>query len=129
MADPTLALHVAVIAALDAACSCDVWDGVPQDTVSYPYIVLDYQTSDNDDFLNSERMDWRYLFLSIWSRAEGQAEVIGIISEIEDTMNEQTLSLSTGQCVSLRVDRKRTSRHDDNLTYQGQVVLRIITTH
>ena len=68
MADPTVALHKALLASLKSACSCDVWDGVPQDINSYPYVVIDYMYSDNMDFLStSERMDERYVYLSILS--------------------------------------------------------------
>ena len=128
MADPSRALHKAVLAALDSACSCDVWDGIPQGT-SYPYVVMEYVMSDNEDFLSlNERMDLRYIFLTVWSRTHGQSEVLSIIEEIE-ALNEQPLTLDTGTMVSLRVDRKRTYREQDALTFQGQVVLRIITTH
>jgi len=127
VADPTVALHKAIIAALDSACSCSVWDGVPQDR-SYPYVLVDYFLSDNIDFLGDQRMDDRAVWLSIWSRSQGQAEVMGIIQEIE-TIHEQPLTLETGTCISLRVDRKRTFREPDGLTFRGQVMLRIFTLH
>jgi hypothetical protein len=126
MADPTLALHTALIAALDTACSCDVWDAVPQGA-AYPYVTIDFISSDNMDFTSS-RLDLRHVYLSVWSRSGGQAEIMGIIAEIE-TLNEQPLTLSTGTCVSLRVDSKRTYREPDALTFRGQVILRIYTTH
>lgn len=126
MADPTKALHKALIAALNTACTPAVYDKVP-DNAAYPYIVVDYTTSDNDDFLN-DRMDFRFVFLSIHSRVSGQAEIMDTFAEI-DTLNEQPLTLDTGNVVSLRVERKRTYREDDNLTFKGQVALRIITTH
>lgn len=130
MADPTLALHKALIAALDGVCSCDVWDAVPDVStglLTYPYVVVDYLHSNNSDFLAAKRMDERYVYLSIWSRVK-QAEVMSIIGEIE-TLNETPLTLTTGTMVSLRVDGKRTFRESDNLTFRGQVVLRILTTH
>jgi hypothetical protein len=126
MAEPTLALHKALLAALDSACSCPVWDAVP-DSAAYPYVVIDYGTNFNADFL-VERMDSRTVFISIWSRATGQAEVMGIMAEI-DALNEQPLTLETGAVASLRVIRKRTDRQADNLTTMGQIALRIITTH
>jgi hypothetical protein len=125
MADPTVALHTALIAALDGACSCDVWDTVPQNA-AYPYVVTDYQYSDNEDFV-AQRFDRRTCYLSIWSDIS-QAEVMGIIGEIE-TLHEQPLTLTTGTCVSLRVDSKRTFREPDALTFRGQVILRIYTSH
>ena len=127
MADPTLALHTALLAALQGVCSCDVWDGVPQDT-AYPYVVMEYTSSSNADFIGGQRVDERYVYLSVWSRVDGQAEVMDIMSEI-DTLNEQPLTLSTGHMSSLRVDRKRTFRETDALTFRGQVVLRVLTTH
>lgn len=129
MTDPTVALHKALLAALDTACSCDVWDGVPQgDGTDYPYVVLDYMLSDNFDFMSGERMDERYVYLSIWSRVHGQAEVMEIIQEIEE-INEDPLTLDNGTAVSVRVDRKRTFREPDGLTFRGQVMLRIYTLH
>ena len=125
MADPTLALHAALIAALDGVCSCDVWDAVPQNT-PYPYVVTDYQYSDNEDFV-AQRFDRRICYLSVWSDIS-QSEVMGIIAEIE-TLHEQPLTLTTGTCVSLRVDSKRTFREPDALTFRGQVILRIYTSH
>lgn len=126
MAEPTKALHKALLTALNSACSCSVYDGVPQDA-AFPYVVIDYMTSENNDFLVG-RMDVRFVYLMVWSRNLGQAEVMGIIEEIE-TLNEQPLTLDTGAVASLRVDSKRTAREADNLTFKGQVTLRVITTH
>lgn len=126
MAEPTRALHKALLTALNSACSCPVYDGVPQDA-AYPYVVIDYMTAENNDFLVG-RMDIRFVYLMVWSRNLGQAEVMSIIEEIE-TLNEQPLTLDTGGVASLRVDGKRTAREADNLTFKGQVTLRVITTH
>lgn len=126
MADPTKALHTALLAAIDALVTCDVWDGVPQKT-TYPYVVVDFTTVGNEDFTNS-RMDRRFVYLSIWSRVAGQAEVMEIMSQL-DALNNSTLSLSTGYVGSIRVERKRTNREPDNLTFMGHMTLRILTTH
>jgi len=126
VSEPTTALHTALLAAIDALVTCDVWDGVPQET-TYPYVVMDFTTSSNEDLLNT-RMDRRYVYLSIWSRSPGQAEVMGIMSQL-DALNNSSLSISTGDVVSIRVERKRTSREPDNLTFMGQVTLQILTTH
>jgi len=126
MADPTKALHKAILAALKTACSVSVYDGMPQGT-DYPYVTIDYVTSDNEDFTNA-RMDERYIYLHVWSRTHGQEEIMDIIEDI-DTLNDTKLTLDTGDVGSLRVMRKRTVRQDDNLTFRGQVVLRALTTH
>lgn len=126
MSDPSVALQTALIAAIEGVVDCDVWDAVPQNS-PYPYVTIDSSVAGNEDFL-AERMDRRFIYIGVWSRNYGQAEVSLIMSQI-DTLNEKPLSLSTGQVASLRVERKRTVREPDNLTYQGQVTLRIITTH
>lgn len=126
MAEPTKALHKALLAALQSACSCSVYDGVPQGA-AMPYVVMDDTQSANEDYINS-RLDRRFQYLSIWSDAHGQAEIMGIIEEI-DALSEQPLTLDTGSVISVRVERKRTHREDDNLTFMGHVTLRILTTH
>ena len=126
MAEPTKALHTALLARLQSILSVTVWDAVPQGT-NYPYVTLDSMVSANEDFLNS-RINTRFVYLGIWSRAYGQAEIMDIMSQL-DAINEQPLALSTGSVVSVRVDNTRTVRDSDNLTYQGQVTLRIITQH
>lgn len=126
MSEPTTALYTALLAAIDALVTCDVWDGIPQNT-TYPYVVMDFTTSSNEDLTNT-RLDRRYVYLSIWSRSPGQAEVMGIMSQL-DALNNSSLSLSTGAVCLLRVERKRTSREPDNLTFMGQVTLQILTTH
>lgn len=126
MSEPTTALYTALLAAIDALVTCDVWDGVPQNT-TYPYVVMDFTTSSNEDLTNT-RLDRRYVYLSIWSRSPGQAEVMDIMSQL-DALNNSSLSLSTGAVCLLRVERKRTSREPDNLTFMGQVTLQILTTH
>lgn len=124
--EPSVALHIALIQALDNAVSCNVWDAVPPGA-EYPYVTLDSIESLNQDFLSS-RLDQRLYYLNIWSQVQGQAEVMQIISEI-DTLHESKLALSEGKVISLRIERKRTMRDIDNLTFQGQVTIRIFLQH
>lgn len=126
MSDPTYALHVAVIAALDEAVSCNVWDAVPAGA-EYPYVTVDTIEASNEDFV-SVRMDRRFIYLNIWSTHPGQAEVLQIIAEI-DALNDRRLELDSGHVVMLKVSRKGTSREPDNLTYMGRVTLELITRH
>lgn len=126
MAEPTKALHKALLASLTSLCSCEVYDGVPQNA-AYPYVVIDSGQSGNEDFTNG-RMERRFIYLSVWSRSPGQAEVMGIIEEI-DGIHNTALALDTGDAGSIRVERKHTTREPDNLTFVGHVTLRIITTH
>lgn len=117
-------IHTALIAALDDALDCDVWDAVPPGA-DYPYVTVDRVESINADHLALQRMEERFIYLNIWSRVQGQAEVMGIIEQIE-ALHEQRLETTDGYVVSVRVHRKRTRREPDNLTFMGQVTLRVI---
>lgn len=127
MADPGLALHKALLAALDAALTVDVWDAVPQDS-AYPYVTLDTSIASNADYL-TVRKDERFVFLNVWSETRGQEEVLSIIGQIDAAMSGVALTLDTGRVVRVWVDRKSTQRDADNVTFMGQVTLRIITEH
>ena len=126
MANPGLALQKALLAKLETLVTCSVYDGVPQ-SASYPYVLIDDDQVINEDFLN-QRMDRRFMYLSIWSRAYGSAEVKTIIAQI-DAINETPMTLDTGEVVSVRVERTHTNREPDNLTFMGHVTLRIFTLH
>lgn len=126
MASPGKALHKALISAIDGLITCEVYDAVPQDA-AYPYVLIDSDSVSNEDFFNL-RMERRYIYLSIWSRAYGSAEVRGIIDQI-DAINETPITLDTGDCVSVRVERTHVNREPDNLTYMGSITLRVLTTH
>src|SRR5210317_158816 len=94
MSEPTLALRKSLLAELNTILSCDIYDAVPQDA-AYPYVTFDYQTIENTDMLAGFRKDTRYVYLGIWSRAYGSAEVLSIMAQI-DALNEQALTLDTG---------------------------------
>ena len=126
MAEPTLALHVAILAKLKSLLSVDVWDAVPQNS-AYPYVTIDSMVSATADFLSS-RVTERFVYLGVWSRNYGQAEIMGIMGQI-DAIHNSTLTLTDGRAVSVRVDSTQTVRDSDNLTYQGRVTLRVITQH
>jgi len=136
VADPSYALHVALLARLKALVSCDVWDSVPQNT-NYPYVTMDSAQSVDDAYLQL-RVTTHYVYLSIWSRQYGQAEVFEILGQL-DAINETPLSLSTGHVASVRVERAHvasvrverahTVREADTLTFKGHMTLRIIIQH
>jgi hypothetical protein len=126
VAEPSKALHKAIIAAL-GGISCPVYDGVPQNT-RYPYVVIDTGIANNADML-VERMQERFVYLNVWSESRGQAEVLGIIAEIDAALHNARLSLETGSAVSVRVDSHGTRRDADNVTFTGYVTLRVITKH
>lgn len=126
MTDPGYALHVALIARLKSLVSVPVWDAVPHAS-DYPYVCIDSMMSVDDPYLTLP-VTTRYVYLSVWSRNHGQAEVLEILGQISQ-INETPLDLASGYVVSVRVERTQTVRDADNLTYQGQCTLRIITQH
>jgi len=109
-------LQTALIAALESATSVPVWDAVPQGS-DYPYITLDSMMSQPEDF-HTLRVDTSFFYLGIFSRAYGQAEVMGIIKQI-NTLHEQPLSLSSGTVVSVRVKRRCLYRQHRYRTHAG----------
>ena len=126
MPSPNKALHKALLSSLDGLVTCEVYDAVPQDA-AYPYVLVDTDSTSNEDLFNL-RVERRFIYLSIWSRAYGSAEVRGIIDQI-DAINETPITLDTGDMVSIRVERTHVNREPDNLTYMGSITLRVLTSH
>lgn len=126
MANPIVALRKGLLSKLESLVACDVYDGVPQNS-SYPYVLMDTETTSDMPF-HTLRMDERFFYLTVWSRVHGSFEVNTIISQI-DAINETPINLDTGELVSVRVVRTHVNREPDNLTFMGQVTLRIYTTH
>lgn len=127
MADPSQALQEALQERLATEVSCPVFDGAPLNQ-PMPYVSIDAEIINNNDPLNSRR-DIRLFYLSVWSTFSGQEEVKRLMAEIDAAVHERPLPLATGRVVSIRVDRKQTSREPDGVTYMGSVTLRIITQH
>lgn len=127
MADPGLAVHKALLAALDAALSCSVYDGVPQGA-SYPYVTLDTIAAGQEDHL-SGRMERRLVYLNVWSRVRGQREVLSIMGEIDAALHRNRLTLDTGRVAGAFVTRKSTTREPDNETFMGRVTIEMLIEH
>ena len=127
MADPSLALHKALLARLQDGCSCEVYDAVPQGA-AYPYVTLDSEVSNNYDFL-SARKDERFHFLTVWSESRGQEEIKRIFTQIDAALAGYEVTLDTGSIVSILVDSTSTRRDADNVTFQGTAILRVVTEH
>ena len=126
MADPSKALHKALLAKLNELTT-PVYDGVPQGS-AYPYITIDSSIAANIDAL-VERTQERFVYLNVWSESRGQAEVLGIIADIYEKLHGVALTLDTGTAVPVRVEQAGTQRDADNVTFIGNVTLRIITQH
>lgn len=128
MADPGIALQTAIYERLSAELSVPVYDAVPMDT-PYPYVTLDYETSQNISPISGRNRAQRLFYLSVWSNYQGQGEVKRINGEIYDALNERPLPLAQGRAVSVRVISTSSKREPDGRTYMGSVTVRIITTH
>lgn len=107
--------------------SCSLYDYVPQGA-SCPYVTFDSSVSAPIDPLNGRR-DERFEYMSIWSTYRGQKEVKQIIDEISTALHNTKLALDSGTMILCRVDRTRTVREPDGMTYMGSLTLRILTDH
>ena len=128
MADPSVALQVALYQVLTSSLSVPVYDSVPEDT-PFPYVVIDSEISSNASPLSGKKREDRLLYLSIWSDYQGQSEVKRINADIAEALDGIELPLSTGRAVAIRVLRTSSNREPDGRTYMGAVTLRIITQH
>ena len=126
MAEPSLALHKALLAALNPI-SASVFDGVPQGA-SFPYVTLDRTVLDRLPYLTARKQE-RFTFLTIWSEVKGQQQVLQIMGEIDALLDGASLTLDTGRVVLIQVDSASTDRDADTVTFRGSVVLRVITEH
>jgi hypothetical protein len=128
MADPSVALQVAIVARLNAEVACPVFDGAPLDT-PMPYISIDREISTNQSPIAGRKRELRLIYLTVWSDTHGQAEVKRINAEVITALDERPLSLEVGRAVSVRVERADSQRDADGVTYQGSITVRVITTH
>lgn len=128
MADPSVALQVALVARLEAEVSCPIYDGAPLDT-PMPYLSIDREISTNISPIAGRKRQMRLIYLTVWSDAHGQAEVKRINSEVTAALDERRLPLEEGRAVSVRVERADAQRDADGVTYMGAITVRVITTH
>lgn len=128
MSDPNVATQKAIYDALTVGLSpIAVYSAVPQGT-AYPYVSIDGTTIVPDDPL-AKRRDERYMYLSVWSRHQGNKEVLEIMTQIYNLLHQVRLPMDTGRMVKCFVRSRMDRREPDNLTFQGVITLRIITEH
>lgn len=128
MPDPSLALQKALFARLQAEVSCPIYDGAGLNT-PMPYVSIDREISVNASPIAGRKREQRLIYLSVWSDANGQAEVKRINGEIIAALDERRLPLEVGRAVSVRVEQADAQRDADGITYQGSITVRVITTH
>lgn len=128
MPDPSLALQKALFARLQAEVSCPIYDGAGLNT-PMPYVSIDREISVNASPIAGRKREQRLIYLSVWSDANGQAEVKRINGEIIAALDERRLPLEVGRAVSVRIEQADAQRDADGITYQGSITVRVITTH
>ena len=128
MADVGWEAHVAVYSALDIALTPSVYDGIAPQNAAKPYVTISQQDSAPRDFLN-DRMDDRLITLTVWSTYAGSKEVHEIVTAIYGALHQQKLAMSAGRMVRATIERSFNRPDIDGLTYQGTVIVRVITEH
>ncbi|WP_079229405.1 DUF3168 domain-containing protein [Pseudomonas putida] len=128
MPDPSLALQKALFARLQAEVSCPIYDGAGLNA-PMPYVSIDREISVNASPIAGRKREQRLIYLSVWSDANGQAEVKRINGEIIAALDERRLPLEVGRAVSVRIEQADAQRDADGITYQGSITVRVITTH
>ena len=127
MAEPSLAVWDAVYGLLKAGLTCAVYDDVPEGA-AMPYVVMSRLDASDADSHRTRRAEY-FLYLSVWSNAAGQFEVLEFIGQIDAAVHAKRPQLATGRAVSCSVTRKNAVSEPDGETYQGQVTLRCIAEH
>ncbi|MEP3114924.1 DUF3168 domain-containing protein [Nisaea sp.] len=127
MAEPSLAVWDAVYGLLKAGMACGVYDEVPEGA-AMPYVVMSRLDATDADSHRTRRGEY-FIYLSVWSSAAGQFEVLGLIGQIDAAVHATRPQLATGRAVSCRVTRKSAVSEPDGRTYQGQVTIRCIAEH
>jgi hypothetical protein len=128
MADPSVALQVALVTRLTEEVSCPIHDGAPLDT-PMPYVSIDREISTNISPIAGRKREQRLIYMTVWSDAHGQAEVKRINAEVTAALDERRLPLEVGRAVSVRIERADAQRDADGVTYMGSISVRVITTH
>ena len=124
MADGGLAVQKALLAKLQSALSCPVYDSVPQGA-TYPYVTFASTDVAQEDAIN-QRIERRVVSFSVWSDYKGQTEIMEIMSDMHDALHRADLNLDNGRVVGCYVTRKATNREPDGETYQGQFILEVL---
>ena len=97
---------------------------VPDDA-AFPYVEIGQQSKvPIDDY--DETLDLHVIYLSVWSRYRGKAQVLTVLAAMEQRLHDRQLLLASGSCVSCRVSNQVANREPDNVTYQGAMTVQVI---
>lgn len=67
--------------------------------------------------------------LTVFSQFRGQEQVAAILAAIETALDQQMLTLETGEAVRCDMERADTARDADGVTYIGSAIFTVIVTH
>jgi len=103
----------------------NIFDDVPQRT-NFPYVTLgDIETRDWDTQTSVGHE--HIVTLHIWSNHRGRKQVHTIIAEIDDALDDKTLSLQDHTLINLHVIFWSALRDLEGQAYHGIVRLRAVT--
>lgn len=109
------ALLVPALAALSPPVS--VYDHAPQNA-AYPFVEYLRTTRTADHLIASDV--WRIqIAIGVFSDFRGQEQVARILHTICETLDDAVLTLETGQCWRIALDRDDIVRDADGVTYTG----------
>lgn len=109
------ALLVPALAALSPLVS--VYDHAPQNA-AYPFVEYLRTTRTADHLIASDV--WRIqIAIGVFSDFRGQEQVARILHTICETLDDAVLTLETGQCWRIALDRDDIVRDADGVTYTG----------
>ena len=127
MADPLVALHKAIFAALEASVSIPVFDYVPQGT-PYPYVEIERHVTAQSDSLVAKK-EGVFTYITVWSEYKGQKEVLETMEEMYSGMHQKQFNMDQGRMVKMSVQTRDTARDTDKLTFTGNVKLFTLVEH
>jgi hypothetical protein len=104
-----------------------VFDQVPQDYDSFPYVTIGEDTVnewDGDDFVGAEAT----VMIHVWSRFSGREEAKIVQGYVYDAINRQTLSVTGYNSVECVQEFSETMLDPDGLTRHGVQQFRVTVT-
>jgi len=122
------ALLVPALASLQApgmsAPGVPVYDHAPAGS-AYPYVRYGRKIKTPDNLL-AEKMARVQLSISVFSNFRGQEQVDEILARIEDTLDDASLTLATGEAVRCDLERADTTIDADGVTYMGSAIYTVL---
>lgn len=97
-----------------------LFDIAPEDQ-PYPFAEFARITETPDNEL-AEVMSRVQVTIAVWSNFRGQRQVHEINAIIKRTLDDATLTLDSGHCIRIDMDRADAVRDQDGITYTGTIL-------